>query len=141
MSGKTKAELLSEIKALRLELACKDDYIKTLEYLLDSSDRDYKAVHAAFENNIEQVITLTNERLELQHKRHKPRFIAKENKNKKWDYLVERFIYYRRDKGETLAYARRDANSDVEVKFGEGYKTNIYGKSSTLYKLTDDLIR
>jgi hypothetical protein len=44
MSGKTKAELLAEIESLRHQLEVKDDYIGTLEDLLDAETRDTNAL-------------------------------------------------------------------------------------------------
>ena len=41
MSGKTKAELLVEIESLRHQLEVKDDYISTLEDLLDAEEKGH----------------------------------------------------------------------------------------------------
>ena len=97
MSGKTKVELLAEIESLKQQLEIKDDYIKTLESLLNAEERDSKAFRAAHEAATDKVVASTDETSELKHAKHRPRIVALESKKKKREYLESQFIFYRRD--------------------------------------------
>ena len=136
MSGKTKAELLVEIESLRHQLEVKDDYISTLEYLLESEARDSKAIRSAFDSNIENQVSLSDANIEEQVSLHdKLTELANELRDRelgirdynreaieKSDYLKQRYEIYL-EEGYSKQEARKEANIDVKQKYKcEGFQ-------------------
>ena len=138
MSGKTKAELLAENQELH-------ERVKELEYQLVLRDaviegRDERLEREAdISKKLERVIGDKLPKAKLGENAGKGRETAKENKNKRWELLVENFMYYRTTGEMSLSDARDKANKDVIEEYGNN-KFKGYSKR-TLDKLTDKLIR
>ena len=113
MSGKTKADLLVEIESLRHQLEVKDDYISTLEDLLDAENRDIKALRASHDAGVKAHVKL-----------HIGHTISEMRRNEKRAFYFKRFLFHHLEKGLNPFKAETEANRDVEKESGEGYGTS-----------------
>lgn len=94
----------------------KDDYISTLEYLVDCEKREIDGLRAFHPIGVEAY-----EKLHIGHVRSERR-----NKQKK-DFYVKRFRYHHLEKGLNPFKAETAANRDVIKKFSKGYeKSSLY---------------
>lgn len=115
MSGKTKAELLAEIELLKRQIAVKNDYIETLEYLLKCEERENHGLRLSNE-----VGHKAYEKLHIGRIRSERRRLAKQA------YYQERFVFHF-GKGLTPFKSETHANRDVAEKFGKSYeKSSLY---------------
>ena len=118
MSGKTKADLLVEIESLRHQLEVKDDYISTLEDLLDAETKAGRGLKGK-----PGILQTAFDAVTAEHvKANKGRIMAEMRRRDRKKFYVERFLFHHLEKGLTPFKAETRANNDVYKKFNTRYE-------------------